>query len=113
MLPERYMPKKISQISKTDKKISIVGKVVEISSEAEQPEAEADYFILDDDGSKIKIFFEKENSEGREKIEKGKLIRAFCMLVGEQLKLDIAQDLSGLDLNLLKTVDELYSKANV
>ena len=105
MLPERYVPKKISQISKTDRKISIVGKVVEVS-------AESDYFILDDD-SKIKIFFEKENSEEQGKIEKGKLIRAFCMLVGDQLKLDIAQDLSGSDLNLLKTVDELYSKADV
>lgn len=111
MLPERYIPKKISQISKTDRRVSIVGKVVGVSSEAEQPEA--DHFILDDGGSKIEIFFEKENSEGREKIEKGKVIRAFCMLVGEQLKLDIVQDLSGLDLNLLKTVDELYSKAGV
>lgn len=106
MLPERYMPKKISQINKNDKKVSVTGKVVEMK-------ADSDSFIIEDDGGKIEVFFEKENSEGREKISSGKTIRAFCILVGEQLKLDIAQDLTGTDLNLLKTVDDLYSKAGV
>lgn len=106
MLPERYIPKKISQINKNDKKVSIIGKVVEMK-------ADSDSFIIEDDIGKIEVFFEKENSEGRDKIGSGKTIRAFCTLVGEQLKLDITQDMTGADLNLLKTVDDLYSKAGV
>lgn len=106
MLPERYVPKKISQIGKTNRKISIIGKVVEMNAGAES-------FILEDDSGKIEVFFEKENSGGHERIESGKTVRAFCSLIGEQLKLDIAQNLGGLDLNLLKTVDDLYSKAGV
>jgi len=104
MLPERYVPKKIAQISKNDRRVSIVGTVVSSAD---------DSFILEDDSGKIEVFFEKENAEGREKIEKDKVVRAFCTLVGEQLKLDIAQSADGLDLNLLKTVDDLYSKAGV
>jgi uncharacterized protein YdeI (BOF family) len=106
MLPERYMPKKISQINKNDKKVSVTGKVVEMK-------ADTDSFIIEDGSGKIEVFFEKENFEDHEKISSGKTIRAFCTLVGEQLKLDIAQDMTGADLNLLKTVDDLYSKAGV
>lgn len=104
MLPERYVPKKIADISKSDKKISMIGKVIE---------AKDGSFVIDDNSGKIEVFFETENSEGRERVAKDKTIRAFCTLVGEQLKLDIAQDSTGLDLNLLKTVDDLYSKAVV
>lgn len=106
MLPERYIPKNISQINKNDKKVSVIGKVVEMK-------ADSDSFIIEDGSGKIEVFFEKENSEGREKPSSGKTIRAFCTLVGEQLKLDIVQDMTGADLNLLKTVDDLYSKAGV
>ncbi len=106
MLPKRYIPKKISKINKNDKKVSVIGKVIEMK-------ANSDSFIIEDDSGKIEVFFEKGNSEGREKIISDKSIRAFCILVGEQLKLDIAQDLTGTDLNLLKTVDDLYSKVGV
>jgi len=98
------VPKKIAQISKNDRKVSIVGTVVSSTD---------DSFVLDDGSGKIEVFFEKENAEGRERIKKDKTIRAFCTLVGEQLKLDVAQSADGLDLNLLKTVDDLYSKAGI
>lgn len=118
MLPERYVPRKIAKISKTDKKVSIIGKVEEKTD---------DSFFLDDGSGKIEIFFEKENSEGGEgraqsrekneggktKAEDGKIMRAFCSVVGDRLKLDVAQSLDSLDLNLLKTVDDLYEKAGV
>jgi len=104
MLPDRYIPRKISEISKNDSKVSVVGKVADLTD---------DSFILDDKNGKIEVFFSEEDAEGREKIEKGKMVRAFCSLVAEQLNLDVAQDLTGLDLNLLKTVEELYSKAGV
>ncbi len=107
MLPDRYVPRKTTEITKTDRKVSILGKVVQST---------ADSFTLEDDNGTIEIFF-GENFEGgspaRVKIEKNKIVRAFCTVVGEQLRLDVVQDLTGLDLNLLKTVDELYSKAGV
>ena len=126
MLPDRYVPRKISEISKNDKKIAIIGKIVDVTD---------DSFILDDNSGKIEVFFGEEGLEGltglegsaglevpeslevrsesSEIVEKGKTIRAFCSVADDQLKLDVVQDLAGLDLNLLKTVDELYSKAGV
>ena len=104
MLPDRYVPKKISEIGKNDKKVSIVGKVIDASAAS---------FILDDGTGKIEIFFDEEDTASREKTAKRKAVRAYCSIDGQRLKLDVVQGLTGLDLNLLKTVDELYSKAGV
>jgi hypothetical protein len=107
MLPERYVPKKISDISKNDKKIAVVGKVVEVTT---------DSFIMGDGNGNIEVFFgddQQTGVAGSEKIASKKTIRAFCSIVGDELRLDVVQDLTGLDLNLLKTVDDLYSKAGV
>ncbi len=102
------MPRKISDITESDRKISIVGKIIEISTEKSS-------FILDDNTGKIEAFIGNDSPVSIEQIksEKGKLVRAFCMVVGEQLMLDVLQLLSGTDLNLLKTVDDLYSKAGI
>jgi len=104
MMPERYVPKKISEISKSDRKLSLVGKIIETTPEKKS-------FVLDDDTGKIEIFIGDEF--GGAIGEQNKTIRAFCVLVGDRLMLDVLQDLDGLDLNLLKTVDDLYSKAGV
>lgn len=107
MLPERYVPKGISEISKNDKKVSVVGKIVDVTT---------DSFIMDDDSGKIEVFFgddQQTGVAGTENISPKKTIRAFCSVVGDELRLDVVQDLTGLDLNLLKTVDDLYSKAGV
>ena len=104
MLPERYMPRKVSQIGKSDRKVSVEGKVTGISD---------DSFVLDDGSGEADVLFGTENSHVRAKVEKSKTVRAFCSLVGDKLKLDIVQDIDGADLNLLKAVDELYSKAGV
>ena len=118
MLPERYMPRKFSSISKSDKRVSIVGKIVEVK-------ADSNSFVLSDatfnessggkNKNKVEILLESENSFNREKVEKekGKLVRTFCTLLGEHLKLDVLQPLDGLDLNLSKAVDELYEKAGI
>jgi uncharacterized protein YdeI (BOF family) len=98
------VPKKVAEISRKDKKVSVVGEVVD---------ATEDSFILDDGTGKIEVFFDEEASAGSEKVAKGKTIRAFCSIDGEQLKPDVVQDMTGADLNLLKTVDDLYSKAGV
>ena len=104
MLPERYVPKKISDISKNDKRVAAVGKVVDAS---------ADSFILDDGSGKIEVFLSEESSADTKAITPKKTVRAFCSVMGDEVRLDVLQDLTGLDLNLLKTVDELYSKAGV
>jgi len=104
MLPERYLPRKVSEISKNDKRVSLVGCVIEKADNS---------FILDDDSGKVEVFFGEETSKDLSIIEIKKTIRVFCSVIDEKLKLDIVQDLSSLDLNLLKTVDELYSKAGV
>jgi len=113
MLPERYVPRKISKISKSDKKVSVVGKITEIKSDQSS-------FILSDDDSNVEINFDSSESSNdrannRERIERenGKLVRAFCSREGDLLKLDVLQSLDGLDLNLSKTVDELYEKAGI
>jgi len=93
MFVEHYKPRNVSEITKTDDKIVVVGKVVEVGENS---------FILDDDTGKVQVVFEGE-------VKKGKLLRVFCSLAEEQLKADIVQDLKGLDLNLFKEVKELYS----
>lgn len=97
MLIDHYKPKKISEIKKTDNKIAIVGKVVETKESS---------FILDDKTGKIEVVFEGE-------VTKGKLIRVFCSLIDDELRAEIVQDLSGLDLNLFKKTEELYKSTGV
>jgi len=108
MLPERYVPKRISDISEKDRKVSILGRVVGIDLENKT-------LILDDDTGKIELYYTDQGSVTDKDVEgrKGETVRAFCILVGKKLHMDILQPLGELDLNLSKTVDELYSKAGV
>jgi hypothetical protein len=97
-MPTNYKPRKISGINpKTDNKISIVGKIVDIKENS---------FILEDDYGKIEIFSE-------EKVEKNKVVRVFCSLVDGKLKADLIQNLEGMDLNLFKKVQELYYRVGL
>lgn len=91
---EHYKPRKISSISNSDLKISLVGKVVDVLENS---------FILEDETGRVEIACE-------EKVEKGKLIRVFCLNFDGKLKADVIQDLKGLDVNLFKKVEELYRK---
>jgi hypothetical protein len=59
---DHYQPKKISSISKSDQKVVMVGKVLEVGENS---------FILEDDSGKAEIFSE-------ESVEEGELIRVFC-----------------------------------
>jgi hypothetical protein len=93
----RYMPKKISQISESDSKVAIIGKVIDVGE---------DSFILDDDTGKVEIATDIP-------VEKDSLLRVFCSMVDGHLKADVVQDLKGLDLNLYKRIEELYNKSGV
>lgn len=98
MLTLHYYPRKISRINfKTDREISLLGKVIEVKP---------DGFILQDDTGEAEILSDK-------KVEEGEIVRVFCSIEGNKIKAKIVQSLNGLDLNLYKEVEELYSKAGV
>jgi hypothetical protein len=92
-----YKPKRISQVTKEDSRVSVIGKVLEVGENS---------FVLQDDSSVTEVFSDIH-------IEKDKLVRVYCSVIEGQLKADVMQDLTGLDLSLFKKVEELYNKAGV
>jgi uncharacterized protein YdeI (BOF family) len=101
-----YIPRKISKIGKNDSKIAITGEVVE---------SKDDSFILDDGTGKIEVFNQLEGTDSPKgvKVDKDDFVRAFCTMIGTQLKADVVQSLKGLDVEQLKKIEELYNKAGV
>jgi hypothetical protein len=104
MLPDRYIAKHIADISKTDRRVSIVGKIEDVDESGQ-------FFSISDDSGRVEIYFANSDMRQRSRAEVGKTVRAFCTKDDERLRLDAIQDMGGLDLNLTKTVDELYRKA--
>ncbi len=95
-MPIRYKLKKINEIGKEDY-ICIIGKVVNLGENS---------FLIQDETGMIEISSEF-------KVEKGKVVRVFCRRVNNMLKAEIIQDLSSMDLNLFKKVEELYNEVGV
>lgn len=95
-MPERYRLKKINEIGKEDY-VCVMGKVVKIGENS---------FLLQDETGIIEIASDFE-------VEEEKTIRVFCRRVDDKLKAEIVQDLSSLDLNLYKKVEELYNEVSV
>ncbi|MFH1623153.1 MAG: hypothetical protein ABIA12_01380 [Candidatus Aenigmatarchaeota archaeon] len=111
MIPERYVPKKVSAISESDRRVAIVGTLETISGDGAAAQT-----VVDDGTGKIELFFDGgENPAVAEAVrsENGRLVRAFCTNDAGKLRLDVLQPLAGADLNLLKTVEELYEKAGL
>jgi hypothetical protein len=102
----RYIPRKISDVEKNDTRISVMGKVVEAKDSS---------FVLGDDTGKIEIFTQVEGTENPRNIsvKEGAAVRAFCIVIGTQLKADAVQNLDGLDLEQFKKIEGLYNKAGV
>ena len=92
-----YKPKTISQVTKEDSRVSVIGKVLEVSDRS---------FVLQDDAATTEVFSDMP-------VEKDKLVRVYCSVIQGQLKADLIQDLTGFDLTLFKKVEELYNKAGV
>lgn len=95
--PVHYLPRRISEILKTDLRVALVGTITQVKENS---------FVLEDETGKVEII-------SGEPVEKEKLVRVFCSVVDEKLKADVIQDLTGLDLNLYKAVEELYNRAGV
>jgi uncharacterized protein YdeI (BOF family) len=102
-----YVKKKIVEINPDiDLKVKILGFVVDKKD---------DTIMLDDGSGKIRVFVDIPGM--MERIEINQLVRVFGSTLptedGFEIKADIVQDLSGLDVNLYKKVEELYNKVGV
>lgn len=97
MPAQHYVPKKISDVKKTDSRIALMGTVVSASENS---------LVVEDSSGRTEIFSEQQ-------VEAGKLVRVFCTNVDGRLKADAVQSLNGLDLNLYLKMQELYRKVGV
>ena len=101
-----YVKKSIDEIdADVDYKVKIIGLVVD----------KTDSSILVDDGkSKARVFLDP---EWIDKIDIHQLIAVFGSTIpseeGVEIKADAIQDLTGLNLNLYKKVEELYKRQGV
>jgi len=101
-----YPKKKINEIDPdVDYKVKVIGLIVD---------KKEDTIVIDDGESKVRVFVD---SDIFEKIGIHQLVAVFGSTLpsdrGFDIKADVIQDLTGLDLNLYKKVDELYKKLGV
>jgi len=111
MIPDRYVPKKVSDISESDRRVAIVGTLETITEEGAAAQT-----VLGDGTGRIELFFDGAESPAVAEAvrnENGRLVRAFCTNDAGRLRLDVLQPMAGADINLLKTVEELYDKAGL
>ncbi|MCX8178809.1 MAG: hypothetical protein N3D75_03200 [Candidatus Aenigmarchaeota archaeon] len=101
-----YALKRINEVDPDiDYKVKIIGLIVDKSDNS---------IILDDGKDKVKVYVEVDQSEN---LSIHQLVAVFGSTIpsedGFELKADIVQDLTGLNLNLYKKVHELYKKLGV
>ena len=104
---DHYVKRKIEEINpEIDLKVKIMGFVVDKKD---------DTVILDDGSKKAKVFVD--NITIVEKMNINQLVRIFGSTLptdeGFEIKADVVQDLSNLNINLYKKVEELYNKMGV
>ena len=92
-----YKPRKISEITKSDSKVAVIGMIKELQENG---------FVLKDETKEVEVTFDGS-------VEKEKLVRVFCSVIDSKLKADIIQDLKGFDLQLFNKVNELYNLSGV
>jgi len=98
-----YAKKNINEVNPDiDLKVKIIGLVVDKTDSS---------IVIDDGKDKVKAFLEPEMID---KIDIHQLVAVFGSTIpsedGFELKADVVQDLTGLNLNLYKKVEELYKK---
>ena len=104
---DHYIKKKIPEINpEVDLKVNIQGIVVDKKD---------DTIVIDDGNGKVKVFVDMPGMV--EKINVNQLIRVFGSTLpteeGFEIKVDAVQDLTNLNINLYKKVEELYNKMGV
>ena len=105
--PNHYFKRKIEEINpENDFKVKVMGFIVDKKD---------DTLVIDDGSAKLQVFVDLPNII--DSINPNQLIRVFGSVMptdeGFELKADIVQDLTGLNVNLYKKVDELYNKMGV
>ena len=91
---ERYKRKRISEISKDDLKIVVIGKIIEVKENS---------FVLTDGSGEMEIFWDGE-------VENNRYVRVFCTRVNDEFKADIVQPISEREAYLFKKFNELYKR---
>jgi len=99
-----YIKRNIPEINpEVDLKIKVLGFVVDKKENT---------FVIDDGSGKVKVFVDE--SSLLDNININQLIRVFGSTLptedGFEIKADAIQDLSNLNINLYKKVEELYNK---
>ena len=97
MTPERYFPKKISEVRESDSRVALMGNVVSIADTG---------FVIEDQSGRTEI------TSGYP-VKEGDLVRVFCTVNGKNMKADAVQSLNGLDVKLYQKAEELYRKARI
>jgi len=102
-----YIKRNIPEInSEVDLKIKVLGFVVDKKENT---------FVIDDGSGKVKVFIDEASL--LDNININQLIRVFGSTLptedGFEIKADAIQDLSNLNINLYKKVEELYNKVLV
>ena len=97
MIPERYFPKKISEMRESDSRIALMGTVVSTADSG---------FVIEDASGRTEI------TSGYP-VKEGDMVRVFCTAGGRNVKADVVQSLNGLDINLYHKAEELYRKARL
>jgi len=102
-----YEKRKISQINPdVDLKVKVLGFVVDKKD---------DTLVLDDGDRKVKVYVDVPAM--LERININQLVRVFGSTLptedGFEIKADVIQDLSNLNIDLYKEVEELYNKMGV
>ena len=105
--PSHYYKRKIEEINpENDFKVKVMGFIVDKKD---------DTLVIDDGSAKLQVFVDIPNII--DNINPNQLVRVFGSVVptdeGFEVKADIVQDLSDLNINLYKKVDELYNKMEV
>jgi len=101
-----YVKKAIDEINpEVDYKVKIIGLVVDKTDSS---------IVVDDGKNKAKVFLDP---EWMERVDIHHLIAVFGSIIpsdeGIEIKADAVQDLTGLNLNLYKKVEELYKRQGV
>lgn len=102
-----YLKKEIIEINPSvDYKVKIVGIVVD---------KKQDTIMVDDGTGKVKVFIDLPVMI--ERVDVNQLVAIFGSTLplenGFDIRADIIRDLSGLDINIYKKVDELYKRLGV
>ncbi|MBI4894571.1 MAG: hypothetical protein HY833_02455 [Candidatus Aenigmarchaeota archaeon] len=97
MQAQRYLPRKVSEVSKSDSRISILGTVSSVKEGA---------FEIKDESGSVEISSDSS-------VKEGDIVRAFCNVIDGRLKSEAVQSLNGLDLNLYQKAQELSRKIGI